>query len=307
MPTISLCMIVRNEEAVLERCLQSAAHLVEEIIILDTGSTDHTKEIAARFTDKIYDFPWQDDLSAARNFAFSKSTCEYLFWLDAGDVISPENQALFLQRKPSFTADAILLPCYAAQDELHQQQFSFYRERLVRRVAGFRSKGAVHEGIPLHGTVQKEEIAIWYSKQSIQVLTATYRLSKTGCIWCPDNRQRAVSLRTGAVEHAAYQAAVTAFSRFLEDERGWYVDCVEACLCRADCYMALQQPEAALQSVFQSFQYAPPTAAACCRIARYFQEKQKLETANFWLELAVSCGELPLKQKEEKKEILQES
>ncbi len=304
MPTISLCMIVRNEEAVLERCLQSAAHLVEEIIIVDTGSTDHTKEIAARFTDKIYDFPWQDDLSAARNFAFSKSTCEYLFWLDAGDVISPGNQALFLQRKPSFTSDAILLPCYMAQDELHQQQFPFYRERLVRRAAGFRSKGAVHEGIPLHGTVQKEEIAIWHSKQSIQDFDCNLQTAqKQVASGVPVTVKEQYHYARKLMEHAAYQAAVTAFSRFLENGRGWYVDCVEACLCRADCYMALQQPEAALQSVFQSFQYAPPTAAACCRIARYFQEKQKLETANFWLELAVSCGELPLKQKE----ILQES
>lgn len=271
MPTISLCMIVRNEEAVLERCLQSTAHLVEEIIIVDTGSTDHTKEIAARFTDKIYDFPWQDDLSAARNFAFSKSTCEYLFWLDAGDVISPENQALFLQRKPSFTADAILLPCYAAQDEPYQQQF------------------------PLHGTVQKEEIAIWHSKQSIQDFDCNLQVSqKQVAFGVPVTAKEQYHYARKLMEHAAYQAAVTAFSRFLEDEKGWCVDCVEACLCRADCYMALQQPEAALQSVFQSFQYAPPTAAACCRIARYFQEKQKLEIADFWLELAVSCGELSL-------------
>lgn len=74
MPTISLCMIVRDEAAVLERCLQSVAHLVDEIIIVDTGSVDETKTIAAAFTPHLYDFPWQDDFSAARNFAFSKGT-----------------------------------------------------------------------------------------------------------------------------------------------------------------------------------------------------------------------------------------
>lgn len=61
MPTISLCMIVRDEAAVLERCLQSVAHLVDEIIIVDTGSVDETKTIAAAFTPHLYDFPWQDD------------------------------------------------------------------------------------------------------------------------------------------------------------------------------------------------------------------------------------------------------
>ena len=60
--TISLCMIVKNEERVLARCLDSVADLVDEIIIVDTGSTDATKEISARYTEQIYDFVWQDDL-----------------------------------------------------------------------------------------------------------------------------------------------------------------------------------------------------------------------------------------------------
>ena len=72
MAKISLCMIVRDEEEVLERCLESIADCVDEIVIVDTGSVDRTKEIAQRFTDKIYDFQWVDDFSAARNFDFSK-------------------------------------------------------------------------------------------------------------------------------------------------------------------------------------------------------------------------------------------
>ena len=58
MPLISLCMIVRNEEAVLGRCLDSVADLVDEIILVDTGSTDNTKAVAAEYAAKIYDFPW---------------------------------------------------------------------------------------------------------------------------------------------------------------------------------------------------------------------------------------------------------
>lgn len=58
---ISLCMIVKNEEKILARCLDSVADLVDEIVIVDTGSTDATKKIAANYTDKIYDFTWVDD------------------------------------------------------------------------------------------------------------------------------------------------------------------------------------------------------------------------------------------------------
>ena len=74
MKTISLCMIVKNEELVLGRCLESIKDLVEEIIIVDTGSTDKTKEIAKLYTNNIYDFKWINDFSAARNFSFSKAT-----------------------------------------------------------------------------------------------------------------------------------------------------------------------------------------------------------------------------------------
>ncbi len=74
MASVSLCMIVKNEEDVLERCLESAAGLVEEIIIVDTGSTDRTKEIAARFTQRIIDFPWRDDFAAARNESLDRKS-----------------------------------------------------------------------------------------------------------------------------------------------------------------------------------------------------------------------------------------
>ena len=79
--TVSLCMIVRDEEAVLERCLESVRDAVDEIIIVDTGSTDGTKDIGRKYTGKIYDLPWQDDFAAARNFAFFKGTMDYLMWL----------------------------------------------------------------------------------------------------------------------------------------------------------------------------------------------------------------------------------
>ena len=99
MVTISLCMIVKNEEAVLGRCLESIQDVVDEIVIVDTGSTDKTKEIAARYTDKIYDFPWCDDFSAARNFAFSNGTGESLLWMDADDVFPTVEKRKFFNLK----------------------------------------------------------------------------------------------------------------------------------------------------------------------------------------------------------------
>ena len=92
MASISLCMIVRNEEKVLGRCLTCVRGFADEIIIVDTGSMGRTKEIAFSFTDKVYDFKWKDDFAAARNFAFSRGTGDYLFWLDADDVVTEKER-----------------------------------------------------------------------------------------------------------------------------------------------------------------------------------------------------------------------
>ena len=86
MVSISLCMIVKNEEDVLGRCLASVKDLVDEINIIDTGSTDNTKGIAKQFTERVIDFKWIHHFAAARNFSFQQATKEYILWLDADDV-----------------------------------------------------------------------------------------------------------------------------------------------------------------------------------------------------------------------------
>ena len=87
MAAVSLCMIVKDEEDVLGRCLDSMKGLVDEIVIVDTGSADRTKETAALYTDRIYDYPWVGDFAAARNYAFEKGRMDYLMWMDADDVL----------------------------------------------------------------------------------------------------------------------------------------------------------------------------------------------------------------------------
>ena len=85
---ISLCMIVKDEENFLENCICSVKRIVDEIIIVDTGSKDRTKEIAKKFTDNLYEFKWQDDFSAARNFSIEKSTKDWILILDADETVS---------------------------------------------------------------------------------------------------------------------------------------------------------------------------------------------------------------------------
>ena len=97
MVTISLCMIVKNEERVLGRCLESVQEIADEIIIVDTGSEDRTKEIAEKYHARVFEQEWQDDFSRARNYSFSHAEMDYCMWLDADDIIT-KSEALKLKR-----------------------------------------------------------------------------------------------------------------------------------------------------------------------------------------------------------------
>ena len=96
---VSLTMIVRNEEENLPACLGSVAGLFDEVVVVDTGSTDRTAEIARSFGARVFDFAWVDDFAAARNAALSHATGDYAFWLDADDRLEPPQrdrlQAIF--------------------------------------------------------------------------------------------------------------------------------------------------------------------------------------------------------------------
>ena len=91
MARLTLSMIVKNEEKYLEGCLESVKNVADEIVIVDTGSEDSTLDIAERYGAKIYHFEWIDDFSAARNFALSKSTGDWILYLDADERLSKDS------------------------------------------------------------------------------------------------------------------------------------------------------------------------------------------------------------------------
>lgn len=84
---LSICIITKNEQENIERCLKSLMPYEMEIIVVDTGSTDNTKDIVQRYTDKVFDFEWCDDFAAAKNFAISKTSNDYIIMLDSDEYI----------------------------------------------------------------------------------------------------------------------------------------------------------------------------------------------------------------------------
>ena len=163
MITISLCMIVKNEEKILDRCLSTVVDLVDEVVIVDTGSTDATKEIAARYTDKIYDFRWIDDFSAARNFAFSKATMDYIYTADADEVLDEENRLRFRLLKENLLPEIEIVQMKYGNQLQFGTVYNFdeeYRPKLFKRKRDFVWEAPIHETVRLMPIVYDSDIVV---------------------------------------------------------------------------------------------------------------------------------------------------
>lgn len=148
--TISTCMIVKNEEDNLSRCLKTVYNFCDEIIIVDTGSTDDTKRIASKFTDKIYDLRWEEEdglgnFSRARNYSIDKATGDYIFWIDADEQL--ENAIALHKMIISDYYEGALLKqkqCMSKQSHDMSINIDVMHDRLFKR-GNIRFTGVVHE------------------------------------------------------------------------------------------------------------------------------------------------------------------
>ncbi|MEW6302153.1 MAG: glycosyltransferase [Verrucomicrobiota bacterium] len=140
-PTLALCMILRNEEASLPSCLDSVAPAVDAIYLTDTGSTDHTLEIARRFGAHIRHFTWCDDFSSARNASIANVAEDWILFLDADDYFPPGEAARLRNHLADDTTDGTLLYHVI---EGHTPSLA---RRLFRNHLGLRFEGIIHESI----------------------------------------------------------------------------------------------------------------------------------------------------------------
>lgn len=296
MNTISLCMIVKNEEPVIERCLASISDIVDEIIVVDTGSTDRTKEIVHSFTTSIFDFEWIDDFSAARNFAFSKASQDYILWLDADDVLLEEDRLKLLALKETLSpaVDSVTMLYHLGSDEYGNVTFSLRRNRLVKRERAFRWMGPVHEYLEVYGQVIHSDIAVTHlgSDQDSDIgrnLRIYQKRETAGEAFTPrDLFYYANELK----DHRQFEKAIDYYERFLHTEKGWIEDVLTACGKLSDCYYELGKGQLALAASVRSLQYTSPRAEFCCRIGYHFLENHQYDTAIFWYKLATQL-ELP--------------
>jgi glycosyltransferase involved in cell wall biosynthesis len=281
-------MIVKNEQVVLERCLASVQDIVDEIIIVDTGSTDRTKEIARLFTDKIYNFKWINDFSAARNFSFSYASKDYILWLDADDVLLEEDRVKLKQLKVSIepSVDAVMMKYNYAFDEFGKVILSFYRERLVKRSLEPKWQDPIHEFIGVIGYVINSDICVTHKRihQNTDRNLKIFEVMLSG-----ERRLTPRNLFYYAQElyyHNRYDEAIQYFKKFIDTNEGWVEDVINACYLLSVCYGALKDEENYISVLYNSFVYDLPRAEICCQLGAHYFNKENYHKAIFWYELA---------------------
>ena len=286
---ISLCMIVKNEENVIDRCLNCVKDVVDEMIIVDTGSTDNTIAKAESLGAKIYNFQWIDDFAEARNFSFSKATKDYILWLDADDVLEEDDVKKLRELKESVNecVDSVIMNYVLQVDKNGNSVYSLKRNRLVKKNRNFRWVGYVHEYLEVYGNIIQSEINIVhkkdkeYTNRNLEIyenkLSSGEELSIRDILYYGNE----------LYDNGRYDDAIKQYIKFIDTKQGWVEDIKTACYKLADCYMYKNDKDNELKYILKSFEYDVPRADFCCRLAYKFLEENKIETAIYWYRLAI--------------------
>lgn len=219
---ISAALIVRDEEATLGRCLDSIREHVDEIVVVDTGSCDGTQDVARRHRAQVFQFPWRNDFSAARQCSFDLARGDWVFWIDADDIVV--NAGEIRMEIAEFGADCFYWKYEAGVDPGGDAIYEWWRERCVRNNRNFRWRGRVHEVLAPHRAVRIRR------SPSVRVL---HRPEERGADANPRRnldileRERAAAGRNPAprllfylaneyADAGQYDLAATCFHRYLE-------------------------------------------------------------------------------------------
>lgn len=312
MPKLTLCMIVKNEEDVLARCLGSvtgknpqpdyagdapktrterSACPIDEIVVADTGSTDGTKKIAASFGAKIYDFAWNDDFSAARNFSFSKATGDYILWLDADDYIDETDRLRLHELKNTLQKNgAAGAFCRYEIGSAEKADISFYRMRVVKNDGNAVWSGRVHECLPHFSSAITHEFTVRHLGSKKARGTRNLDIYRKQILAGEAMSPRDLFYYGRELfYHGFFTESVAVEERFLREKDGWYVNKIEACKIIAQCRLRTGDAEGAKNALFSSFLYGAPRAGCLCLLGQIYKDEKDFSSAYFWYTSAKSA------------------
>ncbi len=293
MATLSVCLIMKNEEDVCERVLRSVQPFADEIIVADTGSSDATVEIAEANGAQVFPYQWTDNFAAARNFAFSKASGDYILWLDADDVV-PELSAQKIsaaKAKEFDHADVLLLPYHLSFYPDGSPSFSIVRERILRRCPLAEWQGAVHEVIRPFGRLGRLDAPIEHRKlhpaEPGRNLRIYEKLIEKGAIL--SEREQFYYARELS-DNRRFEEAEPIFYRLLSIMPASSPDRGQLCRNLAACRDAAKDPDGALRYLLFALENGCPSSVTCCELGRRYLNKGLYAAAAEWYLRAMTDG-----------------
>jgi glycosyltransferase involved in cell wall biosynthesis/predicted SAM-dependent methyltransferase len=294
MNTLSLCMITKNEESNLKRLLETVPGVFDEIIIVDTGSTDKTKEVAQSFGAKIYQFTWIDDFAAARNFSFSKATKEYIMWLDADDIILPEDREKILALKQDLTiADMYLMAYNYAQDEHGKCTVKNFRHRIIKRGVST-WQYPIHECMTFAPGSREMPTEIWVTHRRggddiVKSKGRNIRILKRAITEHPEDIRLKYYYAKELHHEGILKECVEAFDIYFKSPGGWHEDQVNGRWYQAMAYWQMGQEEKTIDTCMEGIKLDPRFAEFYVILGQIHYNHEHWEQAIPWFELAAKC------------------
>lgn len=286
--SLSLCMIVRDESGTIRRCLNSIKDIVDEIIIVDTGSLDNTKEICKEFTEKIYDFKWVDDFSKARNFSFSKSNCDYILWMDADEYFDEQNKIKLKNIKENLSdnIDGIRFKtntCVCCNNNL---MCLGCRIRIIKKQKNYKWVGFVHEYIQVCDNSKILDSPIYIIHDKKKHITDRNLLLYKKYIESGNKLSDRDLYYYGKELHfnKYYEDCILILNEYISKDIN--IDEIIESLCIiGKSYMHLNKLKTSREYYFKCFEYTTPNPDIMYNIAESFEIQKEFEKAIYWYEI----------------------
>lgn len=266
-PKLTVVLIVKNEEELLGQCLESLQGVWDELVVVDTGSTDKTIEIAESFGAKIGHFPWVDDFAAARNYAESLCSGQYLYWQDADEVLL-EGKETIRKIVEEGKEDGLAPLMIFNRDATGAPTSTFHRQELLHKHNGeWRWHGAAHNWLTGPVRTAAPQIIVEHlnrpsgDRPNHNDIFAALRGNLT-IEGAPTER----SLFYLAREHyyaRHYHEALAVVALMLNAPVSWPVQRARGCIIAGDCWRALGNQDAAADAYVKA-------VAECATVAEPF-------------------------------------
>lgn len=287
MITVSLCMIVKNEEKKLGKCLESLKDLADEMVIADTGSTDDTVRIAESYGARVFHYEWKNDFADARNFIFGKASCDYIYSADADEEIDSENRRRFLFLKESMDPRVDIVQMYYCNQLSARSVYNYDRElrpKLYRRQRTFWWQDPIHEQVRLEPVVFDSDIEIIHKPDGDHTgrdLAGFRRAVSDGYpISARLHMLYARELFMAGTEDD-FKMAVPFFRQSALDDARSVEEIRQACCVIAHAARTAGDTDTLMKYSLKEISCGP-SSEMCCELGEYYQGKEDYAEATLW-------------------------